>query len=192
MATIKLLLGIFCFAITGSIGLLKRDLLVQKVTERVLVPVDEMKQRLRLVELAVMEIGVREKTGRNDGIRVEAYLASAVLKKGLPWCGAFISWVYQQAGYARPRTGWTPALFPSSRLARSALPGNLLGVYFPKLKRIAHVGLIEKLEGEWCVSVEGNTNSQGSSEGDGVYRKRRHVKTIYQIADWVKNGRRIP
>ena len=147
MATIKLLLGIFCFAVTGSIGLLKRDLLGQQGSGRVLAPVDEVKQRLRLVELAVMEIGVREFSGRNDGTRVEAYLASADLKKGLPWCGGFISWVYQQAGYARPRTGWTPALFPLSRLTRSALPGNLLGVYFPKLKRVAHVGLIERLEG---------------------------------------------
>jgi len=192
MATIKLLLGIFCFAITGSIGLLKRDLLVQKVSGQTQASVDEVRQRLRLVQLAVMEIGVRELSGKNDGTRVEAYLASVDLKKGLPWCGAFISWVYKQAGYARPRTGWTPALFPSSRLTRSALPGNLLGVYFPKLKRIAHVGLIERLDGDWFVSVEGNTNSEGSSEGDGVYRKRRHVKTIYQMADWVKNGRRIP
>jgi hypothetical protein len=191
MATIKLLLGIFCFAVTGSIGLLKRDLLVQKGPGRTLAPVDEMRERLRLVQFAVMEIGVREKTGQNDGIRVEAYLASVDLKKGLPWCGAFISWVFKKAGYAEPRTGWTPALFPSSRLARSALPGNLLGVYFPKLKRIAHVGLIERLDGDWCLSVEGNTNFQGSNEGDGIFRKRRHVKTIYQIADWVKNGRRI-
>lgn len=192
MATIKLLLGIFCFAVTGSIGLLKRDLLVQQVSGRAVAQVDEMRERLRLVRFAVMEIGVREFSGRNDGIRVEAYLASADLKKGLPWCGGFISWVYQQAGYSRPRTGWTPALFPLSRLTKLALPGNLLGVYFPKLKRIGHVGLIEKLDGDWCLSVEGNTNGQGSADGDGVYRKRRHVKTIYQIADWVKNGRRIP
>ena len=172
--------------------MLKRDLLVQKVSGQTLAQIDEIRERLRLVQFAVMEIGVRERTGQNDGIRVEAYLASADLKKGLPWCGAFISWIFKKAGYAGPRTGWTPALFPSSRITRSALPGNLLGVYFPKLKRIAHVGLIEKLDGDWCVSVEGNTNTQGSSEGDGVYRKRRHVKTIYQIADWVKNGRRIP
>lgn len=192
MATIRLLLGIFCFAITGSIGLLKRDLLVEREPWKQHVPVTEIKQRLLLVEVAARELGVRERTGQNDGLRVEAYLATVNLKKGQPWCAAFVSWVYKQAGYSRPRTAWSPALFPSSRLARSALPGNLLAVYFPKLKRIAHVGIILKMDGEWCSSIEGNTNNQGSREGDGVYRKRRHVKTIYRIADWVKNGRRIP
>jgi len=159
--------------------MLKRDLLVKD------------RSREKLVNLATREIGVREKTGHNDGIRVEAYLASVGLKKGLPWCAAFVSWIYKEAGFIYPRSGWSPALFPPYRLARSALPGDLLAIYFPKLKRIAHVGIVEKQEGNWYLSVEGNTNSQGSSEGDGVYRKRRHVKTIYQIADWVKPERRV-
>lgn len=186
MATIKLLLGIFCFAITGSISLLKRDLLEGKGAWKQQISVTEAKQRLLLVGIAEREVGVRERTGQNDGLKVEDYLASADLKKGQPWCAAFVSWVYKQAGYTKPRTGWSPALFPSSRLVRSALPGNLLAVYFPKLKRIGHVGIIVKMDGEWCSSIEGNTNSEGSSEGDGVYIKRRHVKTIYRIADWIK------
>lgn len=142
--------------------------------------------RTRLVRIAQNEIGVRERTGNNDGPRVEDYLRSVGLKKGQPWCAAFVSWVYAKAGYSKPRSGWSPDLFPSARLARSALPGNILGVYFKNLKRIAHVGLIIKQDGDLLYSVEGNTNVEGSREGDGVYRKIRHIKTIYRMADWVK------
>ncbi|WP_254070950.1 peptidoglycan-binding protein [Pedobacter sp. L105] len=148
--------------------------------------------RLRLVSIAEHELGVREGSGHNDGERVESYLAYAGLKKGDPWCAAFISWIFAREGFAKPRSGWSPDLFPSSRLARSALPADVIGIYFEDKKRIAHVGLIEKIKGDWCFSIEGNTNISGSIEGDGVYRRRRILKTIHSISDWVKNGRRVP
>lgn len=144
----------------------------------------DFRYRLQLVRLGVSEIGVRESSGNNDGKRVEEYLAVAGLKKGQPYFAAFVSWVYKQAGFMEPRSGWTPSLFPLSRLTKLALPGNLIGVYFPRLKRIAHVGMIEKMDGDWCVSIERNTNVLGSNDGDGVYRKRRNVKSIYRMADW--------
>lgn len=184
MATIKLLLGIVCLAVTGSNGLLKRNLLKQT-------PVVNIEsgnaRRLQLVKLAKNEIGVREATGHNDGPRVEEYLATVGLKKGQPWCAAFISWVYVKAGFRKPLSGWSPSFFPASRLTKTLLPGHVLGIYMPKAKRIAHVGLIEKLDGDWCLSIEGNTNLSGAIEGDGVYRKRRHIKTLYQVADWVRS-----
>lgn len=181
MAAVKLLLGLLCLAFTGSIGLSGRNLLKKDLDD-----LQTARQRERLVNTARNELGVRELTGHNDGERVEAYLKVVNLKKGQPWCAAFISWVYAEQNYTMPRSGWTPALFPSSRVVRSALPGNLIGIYFPGLKRIAHVGMIEKTEGNWALSIEGNTDIQGSAEGDGVYRKRRHLKTIHRIADWIR------
>lgn len=188
MATIKLLLGIFLFTVSGSIGMLKRNLLGAGLTIPVAISSMESVHRNRLVALAMAEVGVREATGENDGKRVEEYLAVAGLKKGLPWCAAFVSWVYAKEGFKKPRTGWSPDLFPASRLARSALPGDVLGIYFQEYKRIAHVGLVEKVEGDWCFSYEGNTNNNGSRNGDGVYYRRRHVKTIYRISNWIKEG----
>ena len=178
MLSIKLLLGIICFTLTGSIRMLDGNLLAHTNKH-----VND--HRSNLIRIAQNEIGVREKTGNNDGVRVEAYLSSVRLKKGQPWCAAFLSWVYAQEGLLKPRSGWSPDLLPYSRLTRSALPGNILGIYFPALKRIAHVGLIIKLDGDLVTSIEGNTNVNGSREGDGVYTKIRHIKTIYRIADWV-------
>lgn len=138
----------------------------------------------RLVELAQGELWVREETGNNDGARVEGYLASVGLKKGQPWCAAFVSFIFKQAGYAAPRTGWSPALFPVKRLVKAAAPGNVFGIYFPVLKRIAHCGFVERANGDWISSIEGNTGTGGGREGDGVHRRKRHKRTIYKYADW--------
>ena len=138
----------------------------------------------RLVELAQGELWVREETGNNDGARVESYLAVAGLKKGQPCCAAFVSFIFKQAGYLAPRTGWSPSLFPVARLVKAAVPGNVFGIYFPALKRIAHCGFVEKTDGDWISSIEGNTGTGGGRDGDGVHRRKRHKRTIYKYADW--------
>lgn len=148
--------------------------------------------RQHVVAIARQELGTREKTGHNDGERVAAYLKVTGLKPGAPWCAAYVSYVFAKAGYAAPRSAWSPALFPVSRLTSAALPGDVFGIYFPEYRRIAHVGLVERLDGDYCISLEGNTNPAGSNEGGGVYRRRRLLKMLYRFADWVKPERRVP
>jgi hypothetical protein len=46
------------------------------------------------------------------------------------------------------------------------------------------VGLCEKLSNGVMITIEGNTNEMGSREGDGVYKKRRYLRTIYKVARW--------
>lgn len=185
MATIKLLLGIICLAVTYSARLPERNLL--RHTRFSL----QDERRSNLVKIAENEVGVRELTGNNDGKRVELYLAWVGLKKPEPWCAAFISYLFHQIGNSKPRSGWCPDLFPDSKLARSALPGNIIGIYFADKHRIAHVGLIVNEKDNWITSVEGNTNITGSREGDGVYRKLRHRRTIYKISDWINEGGKV-
>ncbi|RYD96258.1 MAG: CHAP domain-containing protein [Sphingobacteriales bacterium] len=141
--------------------------------------------------IAKSQIGIREASGNNDGLAVEKYLAYTGNKKGEPWCASFVSWVFAQAGYPQPRTAWSPALFPSSRKVSDAEPATVFGIYFPKLKRIAHVGLVEKVRSNWIFTIEGNTNPAGSREGDGVYQRIRHKRSIAVYADWLneKGGR---
>lgn len=189
MAAIKLLLGVFYFVATGSVNNSKRDLLIPKHRDKQQEINTIGKIRQSIVRRARLEIGVREKTGKNDGARVEAYLASVGLKKPEPWCAAFICWIFAQEGFIKPKSGWTPDLFPKSRVSSAPLSGNIIGIYCLSKKRIAHVGIIEKMEGDWCLSIEGNTNVDGSREGDGVYKKRRHQKTIYRISDWISKGK---
>jgi len=138
-----------------------------------------------LLSKARAEVGVREATGKNDGKRVVAYLKYVGLKQGDPYCAAYVSWCFQQAGYAKPRTGWSPDLFPAKRVVKNPAPGKVFGIYFPELKRIAHCGLVEAVDGDWVMSIEGNTNASGGREGEGVYERRRHRRTIRCYADWL-------
>lgn len=212
MATIRVLLGIVCLVFTGGHCLCSSRILgsrglevqsqqiwcikkarcfsVENVVPFVVKNNDCRKPshhfKSAVISIAQSQIGVREATGHNDGRQVEAYLRYTGLKKGNPWCAAFVSWVFGQAGYRQPVTAWSPALFPAGRRTTDIKPATLFGVYFPALKRIAHCGLVAQKDGHWFISIEGNTNVDGSREGDGVYRKRRLVKSIHLFADWTK------
>ncbi len=146
----------------------------------------EAQRRECVVEAYTSQLGVREATGRNDGLDVEKYLSSTGLGKGFAWCAAFVNWAHQQCGYSGPRAAaaWSPAWFPTSKLVTHPLPGDVFGIYFPSKGRIAHVGFIDKWEGNRAYTVEGNTNEAGSREGDGVYRKIRLQSQIYKVSRW--------
>jgi len=167
MLSVRIFLGFICAAFVGGSGLPDRDLLKGDV-----------------VKIAQNEVGVREASGRNDGLKVEAYLASVGLHRGDPWCAAWVSWVFKQAGYPSPRTGWSPDLFPSKRLVKVPEPGDVFGIYFSDLGRIAHCGLVEKFHHDLVYSLEGNTNNSSGREGDGVYRRVRHKRTICKFSNW--------
>jgi hypothetical protein len=61
----------------------------------------------------------------------------------------------------------------------------VFGLYYKDKGRIAHCGFIDQWSADWVVTVEGNTNEEGSREGDGVYRKRRLRNSLYSVADWM-------
>jgi|GEM_PF-340543 len=164
--------------------------------------------RRRVKAIYDSQLGVREATGRNDGPQVEAYLRYTGLGKGHAWCAAFVCWVYGQAEVDNPKTAWAASLFPHDKLvwprAKVLATGNppvvgqapqlitkttcVFGLYFPSLKRIGHCGFIDEWGDKEVITVEGNTNDNGSREGDGVYRKRRPIKSLYAVADWIGGG----
>lgn len=136
----------------------------------------------KVVAVAQRELGVREEKG-NTGKRVDEYNAYVGMTK-VAWCASFVSWCFKEAGHWQPRTAWSPALFPVDRIVKDPQAGVVLGIYFPELKRIAHCGVVVQVKNELVYSVEGNTNNNGSREGDGVYRRIRHKRSIYRFSEW--------
>jgi len=148
------------------------------------------------------QVGVREMTGRNDGVEVENYLKYVNLSKGNPWCAAFVCWALGENEIENPRSGWSPDLFPKNKIiwerskkitdltnempSEVILQGDVFGIYFTDKKRIAHCGFVDQANKSWIITVEGNTNDTGGRDGDGVYRKRRLLNTIYTISSWQK------
>lgn len=141
--------------------------------------------RERIVDIARTEIAVREATGKNDGARVEEYLAYTGLGKGYAWCAAFVSWCYGKAGLPLPRNAWSPALFPNARRytkervqRRAVRQADLFAIYSQKLGRIDHVGIVQKMERSWILTVEGNVNN-------AVLSKRRSLTTVHAFSNWL-------
>lgn len=146
-----------------------------------------------IIAQAESQIGVREATGKNDGVAVENYLKATGLDKGFAWCAAFVVWNYQQCNVPITASAWSPALFPKSKTKYhigifrrvNIRPSDVFGIHFKSKNRIAHVGLVYKWpSGSHFFSIEGNTNEAGSREGDGVFVKRRLKSQINKISRW--------
>ncbi|TJZ53828.1 peptidoglycan-binding protein [Sphingobacterium olei] len=148
-----------------------------------------------MTTIATAELGIKEATGNNDGKRVEQYLRYTNLGKGHQWCAAFVSWCYGQAGLTQPRNPWSPALFPNARTywkrgkfanlqIREFAIADVFGIYSSSAKRINHVGLIKERDNKYLITIEGNSNNR-------VESRRRHLSTIYALADWITENQNL-
>lgn len=150
---------------------------------------------IKVRDIYTSQIGVREKTGNNDGAAVEKYLKATGLGKGNPWCAAFEKWCFDQAKVKTTITAWSPSAHNSKnllmfrdKLTTEPRAGDVVCFYYANLGRIGHTGFYDQRINESVYeSVEGNTNGSGSREGDGVYRKKRSYKSTYSISRWVKD-----
>ncbi len=68
-----------------------------------------------VVEVATSQIGVKEKTGRNDGKEVAMYLKTYGLPEGYAWCAAFVNWVYMHCGIKTKTNAMAASWFPSAK-----------------------------------------------------------------------------
>jgi hypothetical protein len=101
-----------------------------------------------------------------------------------PWCAMFISWLAWKAGATKiiPKHAYTPsgAQWFKDRGQWYTRPrvGDIVYFDFPNdgVNRISHVGIVEAVLNDGSImTIEGNTNSAGSREGNGVWRKIRKV-----------------
>ncbi len=155
-----------------------------------------MKLAAELVKLALKEVGTEEIDGTNCGPRVNAYKAATNLDptESWPWCAAFICWlvrealastgVPQTATFKRPTTAGAWAFESWSRNQDNTTntkkphdgdikPGDIVIFSF------SHIGIaISEPQLGHIETVEGNTDTAGSREGGGVYRKTRKLSQI--------------
>ena len=148
--------------------------------------------RDKLVTCADRYIGIREKTGNNDGLEVEAILRNVGLGKGYAWCAALQAQIFDDAGIKNPHSAYCPHWFRTNVVYRRDKPspvpfvakkGQSAGLFIQSKGRVGHIGMIYA-ESKWNYSLkEGNTNAAGSDEGEGAYNKIRNKKSICIISD---------
>jgi hypothetical protein len=134
------------------------------------------------LEIARLNLGVRESSGKNRGPVVDLYVRRAGASLGSPWCAAFCYWCFSEASMELMRPCPCPRTASVHRLWRKAAPrfqvpvptdGSLFLVDHGAGR--GHVGLVEEVNGDRLTTIEGNTDASGTREGDGVYRRFRHV-----------------
>jgi lysozyme family protein len=146
------------------------------------------------------EVGVMEvPPGSNRGPRVDEYLNSVGPGlRGQPWCMAFIYWCFVQASQGlgvsnpAPRTAgvkqsWRTAqsmvgvtIVPHAKaMVDPALVTPGMVFYIDTGGVHGHAGFVADVIGGTLVTIEGNTNEGGSSNGIGVFhRSQRKIKEI--------------
>lgn len=150
----------------------------------------------KLIEIACREIGVEEVAGTNCGPQVNEYKAATNLppKESWPWCAAFVAWVVKKAmeaseiaesaTFKRPRTAgafdfenWSLRQGAETQTKRD--PGADIRAGDIVIFKFSHIGIaVKDAIGSTVECVEGNTDSDGSREGGGVFRKTRKLSQI--------------
>jgi hypothetical protein len=136
-------------------------------------------------------IGVREKTGKNDGVHVEKYLRNVGMPKGNPWCAAYVRYGFDSCGVRTKITAWSPTAHNPKKIVwkqgfrKDPKAGrDVFTVWYVSLKRVGHTGFYLSMPNPVTVeTVEGNTSVGGSRNGDGVYRRKRALNSLYSICE---------
>jgi hypothetical protein len=141
-----------------------------------------MGQRLDFCQLAVNEIGTKEKPANSNKVKYNN-------NNGQFWCGYFVDWVAKQAAVKIPSCIYTPAgvagfqgkgLWSNAATAKPK-PGFIAFFDFPGGEKTDHVGIVVSDNGDGTVTcVEGNTTEDGKtgsqSNGGCVAMKIRAYK----------------
>jgi hypothetical protein len=155
----------------------------------------------KFVDIAKTQLGITEQGGNNSGIEITKYqLATWLTPGGWPWCCAFIAWVLkeflkdeqirQHFGIKETEThnwrcrgancndwlAWAKKHgFYVTDESEPAKAGDIVIFDF------SHIGIVtaDQLPGkDYIETIEGNTNSKGSRDGDGVYLKTRKTNLV--------------
>ena len=134
-------------------------------------------------------VGIKEEPlGSNNGPMVNKFNAACGLKPSdhAPWCAAVAHYGYMVNGAGDRPGAYSPSWYAKSRVitAKDVQPGDVGLIYFPSKGRYAHtITAIEKVN--WSgrvvasyVTLEGNTNTQGSRDGDTFARRVRPADTV--------------
>lgn len=152
--------------------------------------------RIKLIDSINNQLNVRE-TSYNRGKMIDIYNKEVGASLGSSWCASFVGSNLKWAGVPsppNPHSAWSPnygknnIIWKTKRINNIQLKsGDVVTFYYSNLGRIGHTGFyIETDKDGYFITIEGNTNGDGSREGDGVYKKKRSPNKIYTINRYIK------
>lgn len=151
-----------------------------------------------VLRVAAATLGAGESPpNTNRGPFVAECLKTTGLPEGHPWCAAYTTrvglaalgaaWPVLKSASVQMQAEW--AAKRNCRLVATktpALPGDLFCLYYPTLKRFAHIGFVVsvKPDGRTIETLEGNTSGNGSREGWVVASKTRVLTARDRLIRW--------
>lgn len=136
---------------------------------------------MKHIDVAITQIGKQEiPIGSNWGADVQKYLHSVGIEFPASWCMAFVYWCVQESKELSHliKTGgvlkqWND--IDSKYKFKIPMAGDVFILDFGH--GLGHTGFIERIEGQYMFTIEGNTNDTGSREGFEVCRKKRLISS---------------
>jgi hypothetical protein len=167
---------------------------IQRVPRDLPAPTSAANMARRMSLCLASQIGLREGRDSDGDWNNDNPFGLYFKQNRVSWCNWFQSWgavVADIPASVIPRTGYTPASWnwfvDRNRDVKTPQAGDLFWVYgwVPSegQSRVHHIGFVEKvLSGGRIQTIEGNTNTSGSSQGNGVYRLTRTVSSKLRFA----------
>lgn len=148
----------------------------------------------RLLMVAASQVGYREGRDADGDWNNDNAFGKWYGTNGVSWCAQFVSWAADSASIPTtviPKHQYTPTgwnwFVAHDRDVTTPRAGDIFYVYgyvaSEKQSRVHHVGIVEKVLDDGSIkTLEGNTNTSGSSQGNGVYRNTRPVTSKLRFA----------
>ena len=139
-----------------------------------------------LIAVLDAQVGYQEGYSGGHWNNIEKYANDPIVSElawvqGQPWCAVFAVWGYRTAGV---REGSFPVT-ASVADAMQWYQDNGRWSEYPTLGAQVilggnvHTGIVVSFDNDWIYTIEGNTNTNGSAEGDGVYRRTRYRRDSF-------------
>jgi len=139
----------------------------------------------QVIDKARAEVGYREGFSGGHWNNIQKYsgqVPGLEWSQGNAWCDVFVCWVFQMVGLAKfPVAAYTGTSTNTwKKWGRwSEYPGIGAQVMFGANGGNVHTGIVYNYDETYVYTIEGNTNVNGSAEGDGVYLKKHARRDAY-------------
>lgn len=139
----------------------------------------------KVVEVAASQIGVGESPPDSNNTKYGKWFSLS----GVPWCGIFVSWCYDQAGANLGRIGFTKGFAgcqtavahfrKTGEVTSKPQPGDIVFFDWNGDGRFDHTGIFVRRINELQIeTIEGNTSITNQSNGGQVMRRTRRNKNV--------------
>lgn len=132
----------------------------------------------KVIDQCASQVGYRE--GRNN---YNKYAPIAGHANYLAWCATFLVAEFKVAGQELPSGATTAGCYNNveafKRAKRFSYYPGVGAIFFLGSAGQTHTGLVYSYDSIYIYTIEGNTNDDGSANGNGVYKRRRTRASVY-------------